>query len=670
MMKQLIRKIVGTTDECSFEEMLYHGICFFGFIAGLMLTIVSFISQTYIGVMISLLITAFLGIMYYFARFKRRYFFFGLYSCSTLIAMAGYFLSAGIHGPTPYFFLIILVLALAYNPVKLHARIFAFHVTLICVIFLIEYGFPQLVINPCKTPQILHNMVVMGMIVSLFLIFMSIYFLRKSYDEERKKNQQQKALLEKASYQKSMFFINLSHEIKTPLTLVENYLAQYIERKGEDDELVVMQQNVRKMRKDILDYLNFENLERGRVSYDKTEPLLLSKFLETKAELFLPYAENKNIALQFNIEPDVIVKVNLQGIDQVLNNLLENAVKYTPASGTINMKLEGDTLNARLTIQNSGTEIPASQLPHLFEPFYQMSHEKLNAQGIGMGLYIVKKILDCMGGQIHVLSNKEQGVVFSVLLPLGAGSVLNIEPVIMQPIHGISVQTSKAVDSTYMTNRPNLLLVEDNNELLKYMAEQLGGSYNIYVAEHGAIAVAKLENIAVPDLIISDIMMDTMDGYQLLEATLNDERYSHIPFVFITAKDKPEEKVESLALGALDFITKPFLMPELKVKIKTIIEQKKRISDAVIRDMKKQFAGDYFVSLKQKQNEVFNANTLNYGLSSREKEVAMCIKEGLDYEKIAEQLHISRHTVNRHVQNIYEKTGANSKISLVDKLFF
>jgi DNA-binding NarL/FixJ family response regulator len=150
---------------------------------------------------------------------------------------------------------------------------------------------------------------------------------------------------------------------------------------------------------------------------------------------------------------------------------------------------------------------------------------------------------------------------------------------------------------------------------------------------------------------------------------MNDERFSHIPFIFITAKAEPKEKIMSLNKGAFDFITKPFLMEELGMKIKAIIEQKNRISAAAIRDIKKQFTNDNLIGTIQKQDDIFNMNALTFNLTDREKEIILLVRDGLDYEKIADSLHISKHTVNRHVQNIYEKTCANSKTTLINKLF-
>jgi two-component system, sensor histidine kinase ChiS len=669
LVKQLIKKVLGDTESRSFEQTLFIGMIIFGIFESILMTISNIFNKDHIDTLITLSILIFCTNAYYFARYKKKYFLMSTFLLTAFVDYVAYFNTGGINGPIPYILILLLAFVLIYSPLKRHFGIFVFLATGMFIIFFIEYLFPQLVISPYKTQNILNTQLLVVIIVSMCLFFVSIYFLRKSYDNERIKNQLQKELLEKAAYQKSMFFINISHEIKTPLTLVENYLDKYIERWGEDDELVIMRQNIQKMRRDILDYLNFENLERGRVSYDKPEVFSLSKFIEEKIVLFISYAKNKGILLNHNITPDIYVKINLKGIEQVLNNLLENAVKYTPERGEININLKSDENYVEFIVQNNGVVIPSEQIPHLFEPFYQLSQEKYNTQGMGMGLYIVKKILDITGGQIQVDSSKEQGVVFRVQLPFCKEKRTNEHLVSSSIVPNINPIMPKALDSAYSVKKQCLLIAEDQNDLLSYLVGELNENYNVFVADNGLAALERLESMPIPELIISDIMMDKMDGYELLEKTLADERFSFIPFIFLTAKDTTEEKVAGLDLGALDFITKPFSIDELKMKIKTIINQKTRISEAAIREVKKQFADTYSLNNKKKFEDIFNLNALKYNLTVREKEIISYIRKGSKYEEIAEILYISDHTVNRHVQNIYKKTDSTTKIGLINKMY-
>jgi len=298
-----------------------------------------------------------------------------------------------------------------------------------------------------------------------------------------------------------------------------------------------------------------------------------------------------------------------------------------------------------------------------------LSNEKQNIQGVGMGLYIVKKILDSTGGQIEVDSSKELGVIFTVTFPLGIKDEAIDLSVNSTTTPVINPTIPKATDSPYETDKPSLLVVEDNNELLSYLVDALSQNYNVFVADNGQSAIRRLEKIPIPELIISDVMMEPMDGYELLETTLANEKFAHIPFIFLTAKNTSQEKISGLGLGALDFISKPFSIDELKIKIKTVIDLKGRISEATIRDMKKQLSYANLAGTKQKNDEIFNANAVKYGLTAREKEVIMQIQQGLTYEEIGKKLYITRNTVLRHVQHCFDKTATNSKIDLLNKVF-
>lgn len=668
-MKTLISRLIGSTEDTSFEHRLYHGICIIGSILLLGLIITNIINQLKFDLVICCIGIFFSGILYYFARYRKKYQIFGLYGIYLVLIVVSYFNDNGIYGPIPYGIIVILVFALVLSPVKWSIRIFIFHIVVFSAVLLVEYFFPHLITNPYKTQNLLYNDLVESLIAVIIFSFISIYYLRYTYEQEREKNLKQQAIIESANQQKSMFFINLSHEIKTPLTLVENYLEKYINKKGEDEDIMIISQCIKKMRRDILDYLNVENIEKGNISYEKIQPLLMSRFLDEKIKLFLPYAETKDIVVNCIIEPEVFVDVNLNGIDHVLNNLLENAVKYTPENGKINIGLKNEEKNARLTIQNSGSKIPDDQLIHLFEPFYQLSNEKLNAQGIGMGLYIVKKILDSTGGEIHANSSDKEGVSFTVLLPLNLNHENIVYPKQSVLAMNINAKIQKAFDSSYFTNRKSLFIIEDNEELLGYLAQELSNEYNIFLARNGKIAIEKLEIIPVPDLIVSDIMMDQMNGYEVLSKTIADERFAHIPFIFLTAKDGTNDKIAGLEMGALDFISKPFSMAELKMKIKAIINEKTRISEAVIRNLKKQFTDNHFLKIRQQNDELLNINALRYNITSREKEVIIFIQQGLKYEEIGEKLYISERTVIRHVQNVYKKTASSTKIDMLQKLF-
>jgi signal transduction histidine kinase/DNA-binding NarL/FixJ family response regulator len=572
-------------------------------------------------------------------------------------------------GPAPYFFVFVLVIFLSLFPVRWYFIIIGIHLAIFVLASIAGLTFPSWITNPYKTNNEIFINILDSVIAISFLILLCIYVIRKSYEQERKINLEQKAMLEISNQQKSRFFINLAHEIKTPLTLLENYLEKYITKKGEEDELLIMRRNIQKLRRDMLDYLNYENLERGSICFDKQDVIDLAKFLDEKIKLFLPFANKKLLTVKQNIEPLLFIKFNLQAIDQVLNNLLENSAKYTPNNGNIDISLKKEACTIVLTVQNSGDFIMPDQLIHLFDPFYQLSHEKLNAQGIGMGLYTIKKILDSEGSTINVESTKDTGVVFQINFPVcdELNDYAEAEFKISEP--DIKYFSGEVSDSTYQTNRKILLLVEDHNDLLLFLRDELCESYNIYVAANGKKAIQKLDKIPLPDLIISDIMMDEMDGYELLQKTLMDERFNHIPFIFLTARSNTDEKITGLGHGAFDFITKPFSIDELRLKIRNILDYHERLTKVAVCQLKEQFSISMAENIEKINARTFGENTSRYNLTAREIDILVQLKKGLKYEDIGEQLNISEYTVIRHVQNIYRKTSSTAKVELLQKMY-
>lgn len=608
-------------------------------------------------------------VAYLQARYRQQYYFLLVYISTELTLIVAYFMGFGIRGTVPYFLMSFPIFALAYNPISRHVKILSIQVLLICLLFITEFIFPDWVLNPYTSELNVYVDYSLSILSCIGLMFIGIYFLRKSYDELLKKNDEQKELIEENSKHKSMYFINLSHEIKTPLTLIENYLNRYIDRKGEDEELLVMRRNIGKMRRDIVTYLNIENIGRGKMLYADAEVFSLDKFLSEKLEYFSHYANSEHITINNDIEPSVLIKASSDGIDQVLNNLLDNAVKYTPNQGLIHVTLKKETSTAKVIVRNSGAIISADELTHLFEPFYQLSRKKMNAQGIGMGLYTVKSIIDTIGGEISVTSNESIGVEFLISLPLSTENIPTTNPSISLPEITVAAQTTKVSDLTYYTNRSTIMIVEDNADMLRFLAEEFNKTYNVFVAENGVVALQKLENIPIPDLIVSDIMMDEMDGYELFEHTLANNRLAHIPFIFLTAKNEPATKAQGYEMGALDFIAKPFSINDLALKVKSIIDYKARTTNVSLQNMKQKFLESQQLQSKQQANDIFNSNALKYNITTREKEVAQLVKQGLKYDDIAKKLNISEHTVNRHVQNMYDKTNANTKFGLIEKLF-
>jgi DNA-binding NarL/FixJ family response regulator len=223
-------------------------------------------------------------------------------------------------------------------------------------------------------------------------------------------------------------------------------------------------------------------------------------------------------------------------------------------------------------------------------------------------------------------------------------------------------------ENFHQLNRQTILVIEDNISMVNYLIKKLNGKYNVCAALNGNEALKKIKNATVvPDLIISDVMMDTMDGFAFAKIIFKYPSYNHIPIIFLSAKSASEDKLHGLSLGAIDFIQKPFKLNELLQKIESILinadKQKQSLLTEVFNNLNqtKNFAA-------KNSNELFNQNCDVYKLTSRERDIVKLICEGHKYKTIGVTLFISEKTVTKHVQNIFEKLQVSNKIELINKL--
>ena len=228
-------------------------------------------------------------------------------------------------------------------------------------------------------------------------------------------------------------------------------------------------------------------------------------------------------------------------------------------------------------------------------------------------------------------------------------------------------------DSVSDPNWPFILLVEDNIQMLHYLQQQLKSEYNVMVAENGLQALNKMESRQKPDLILSDIMMDEMDGFAFLKELSRNNLYKDIPLIFITAKTTQKDSLEGLSLGAVDFIQKPFDYIEIKLKINSILSnkasQREAVMNAVVKAASQQLKNTPDQPINFETQEFFEGNCAKYNFTEREKEIVALVKQGAPYKKISDQLNISERTVVRHIQNMFGKTNTHNKLDLLNCLF-
>ncbi len=324
--------------------------------------------------------------------------------------------------------------------------------------------------------------------------------------------------LEIMNEQKTNLFINLAHETKTPLTLIKNYLNEYIDKFGLNEEIEIIQLNIDKLWNDIVNFFDIEKFKKGKEIYSHDKVINFSCILNEQLMLFRNYARKINISLRQNIEDDVLTKADPESIRRIINNLVDNAIKFNSEGGEIDICLVTNEKEIIFTIKDTGVGIDLSHHQEVFKPYIQINREKKNNQGIGLGLAIVKKIVESLNGRIDIQSNPavKKGTTVEVYLPKNNfknGKIKEDYKLARQSI-GITDLTVK--DEISGQDKPYILLVEDNVSMLNFLSKKLKFKYNLYLAVNGREALKKMDAVHKLDLIICDIMMDIMTGFEFL----------------------------------------------------------------------------------------------------------------------------------------------------------
>lgn len=520
-------------------------------------------------------------------------------------------------------------------------------------------------------------------VLSGFFMFKSVKAFLKERDElkEAKSNLEQKVKdktwqLEKANEQRTNALVNLVHETKTPLTLIKNYLEEYISKYGYKEELGIVRNNINKLNKDISNLFDLERYSKGFAIYNHNQAANFSQILKDNLVLFKSFCRNKNISLKEEIAEDVWIKADPAAINGIVINLTENAIKYTNEGGEINILLTTEEDKLIFSVSDNGIGIPRELHERIFEPYYQINSEKGGFQGMGLGLPIVKKTVSDLLGNITIESNPERGTAISICLQKYAQRPNEIAA----PNYGENTYAGQEIskhsiaDSPYDEKKLTILIVEDNTTMVSYLLKKLTPKYNVSIAFNGAEALAKIRQYpALPDLIISDVMMDKIDGFKLAKILTEDPDHKHIPFIFLSAKHTSQDRAQGLKLGALDFIHKPFSSDELLLKVSSVLEnaakQKRLLYDNALKALKA--GGNLDFKQKDKDAEAaskFEQNCRIYQLTPREIDISRLIGEGYSYKQIGDTLFIAERTVKKHVQNIFEKVDITNKVQLINKL--
>jgi signal transduction histidine kinase/DNA-binding NarL/FixJ family response regulator len=554
----------------------------------------------------------------------------------------------------------------------------------------------------------------------LLMAFLFAYALTGSFNREHKdllelkdnlerKVRERTRQLKQAHRQKTAFFINLAHETKTPVTLISNYLDAYIKKKGISPETRVIKRNIEKLLRDIVNILDMEKLETGITFYNHDQILDLTHIVKQKVMFYKELACKKNIDITVKCNGPIALRMDPYAIDRILNNLIDNALKYNRTGGSVEVRLKSKLLEDKIeiSVKDTGIGIDKQKLKHIFDPFYQISRQKKNYQGLGLGLSIVKRITDEIGAELSVRSEKGKGAEFTISLdryvPVKNERVMK-RVTVSKPEDTFT--DMGIVGNEYKEGRYDVLVVEDNPEMLAFLCDNIACTYNFYGAQNGKQALDMLASIPKPHLIISDIMMDIMDGYELYENIASHRVYKSIPVIFLTAKTSRYQQLKGLTSGAVDFISKPFSIDVLMAKIKSIIRNQEQQKEAILNQIgidlyrflsdKARLVSVYTADKKQTRHHAkeklegtlnklqpfssggsweqeFAGGTVSnvlyrleteYGISKREMEVIRLIKEGFLYKEIAAELDISPNTVETYRKRIFKKCNVQNKIEL------
>ncbi len=407
--------------------------------------------------------------------------------------------------------------------------------------------------------------------------------------------------LSEIDHLKSRFFANISHEFRTPLTLILGPLEQFLQGKLKGDvkdTFKISYRYAKRLQRLINQLLDISKLEAGRMALHVREENIIP-FLKGIVFSFASLAERKNIGLEFYSSQDsILIFFDRDKIDKIMTNLLSNALKFTKENGTITVTAGITEKNmAEITVADSGIGISAHHLPKIFDRFYQVGATNLaKGEGTGIGLALTRELVELHHGEITVASRENEGTTFRIYLPQGKDhfqpdEIIEklSESLITDPVMTFSesdIDDSDVVET--VANRPEaapiILLVEDNQDVRNYIREYLKEQYRIAEAGDGVEGL-RLAIELIPDIIISDVMMPNMDGFEFCNKIKTDERTSHVPVILLTAKASLKSRVDGLETGADDYLTKPFNVQELQIRIRNLIEQRKKLRERFSREV-------------------------------------------------------------------------------------
>lgn len=478
--------------------------------------------------------------------------------------------------------------------------------------------------------------------------------LKRNKDQEKHKlfvAELEKKQIEELAQVRQQFFMNISHEFKTPLTLIKGYSDRLLSAPNAhiEDRIKncnMINWNVLVMMRLISQLMDFRRLDQNRMEL-KFSAVEINEFVSTIHTSFESWTDQKNIQFSCHKADEMInTTLDANKMEIILFNILSNAIKYTPESGKIDIVITLQSTHYLISISDTGIGIPEKDQERIFERFFQSSDKnRIKAGGTGIGLAHAKSLVEKMNGSISFISQEGVGTTFTISLPINNEEATVESKKGSNIIEDINMEREKLSRPDYSQSansispdRKTILIVEDNRDLCIFIANELGDNYNVITAEDGLVGynMAKRDD---PDMIVSDVMMPNMDGIEMCHAIKTDEQTSHIPIILLTAKTSEESKIKGYNSNADAYLTKPFSCALLKERIKAILNNRESLKTQYQKEIKINpmiiANSDVDVIFMEKMLEIMEKNLSN---------------PNFNVEKMAQEYGVSRTYLTRKIK--------------------
>ena len=420
--------------------------------------------------------------------------------------------------------------------------------------------------------------IVLFSIILLLLIGIMVYIYRTILMKRR--------IEEEANKAKLQFFTNISHELRTPLTLIAdpvNYIIHDDNLNSQQRSMLqIVQRNVLVLTQLVSEILDFRKVQNGKMEL-RLSDFNLAESMKQWIKLFSASAQKKHIAISMDAPDAVMLRADQDKIERICYNLLSNALKYTSEGGEITLTAKEENGRVMISVADNGCGISSDELPYIFDRFYQAKNA---GRGTGIGLAIVKAFTELHHGEVSATSIEGKGSTFTIHIPVRQkGEVTNqptekieqlVEPSSAQEVPNQARHIDELIQP-YQTDKPEVLIIDDNIDIRTYLRSVLSEKYNVSEAADGKVGLELARKI-VPDIVLSDIMMPVMDGLAFCQQLKTDKAISHIPVILLTARSLDEQRAEGYEHGADAYLSKPFSLRLLFSRIDNLIQSRKKLS--------------------------------------------------------------------------------------------